>query len=231
MSTGLTPYYINCGSEPVLPIELGIPTWQILPWSEVHYTADLLAMRARQLQRQDKDLEEATLHLQRICLEKKERHDLKHGICEEELAAGSTVLLYDTRRKKDMSRKLAFKWLGLYRISDAVRDKGTYMLEEIDGSRCKKLTQRTVSTIHQAARSKAALQLVQESVYLAGCQRAVHQLIRGCKSACPRGCALTFPKASPQGIFRLFTRYYLCNMGCLQGICVSCPRADISVDK
>ncbi len=29
-STSLTPYYICCGSEPVLPIELEVPTWQIL---------------------------------------------------------------------------------------------------------------------------------------------------------------------------------------------------------
>ena len=34
-----------------------------------------------------------------------------------------------------MSRKLAFKWLSPYRISDEVRDKGTYRLEELDGSR------------------------------------------------------------------------------------------------
>lgn len=33
-----------------------------------------------------------------------------------------------------MSRKLAFKWLGRYRIADAMRDKGIYMLEEVDGS-------------------------------------------------------------------------------------------------
>ncbi len=32
-----------------------------------------------------------------------------------------------------MSRKLAFKWLGPYRISNAVKDKDTYMLEELDG--------------------------------------------------------------------------------------------------
>lgn len=134
-STGLTPYYICCGSEPVLPIELEIPTWRILPWDEVHSTADLLAMRARQLQRRDDDLEEATLHLQRMRLEGKERHDLKYGIRDEELAVGSIVLLHDTTREKDMSRKLFFKWLGPYRICDTVKDKGTYMLEELDGSR------------------------------------------------------------------------------------------------
>ena len=43
--------------------ELEIPTWQILPWNEVHSTADILAVRTRQLQRRDDDLEEATLHL------------------------------------------------------------------------------------------------------------------------------------------------------------------------
>ncbi len=66
-------------------------------------------MRARQLQRRDDDLEEATLHLQRMQLEGKERHDEKHGIRHEELAPGDVVLLHDTRRGKDMSRKLAFK--------------------------------------------------------------------------------------------------------------------------
>ena len=34
-----------------------------------------------------------------------------------------------------MSQKLSFRWLGPCRISDAVKDKGTYMLEEPDGSR------------------------------------------------------------------------------------------------
>lgn len=31
-----------------------------------------------------------------------------------------------------MSHKLTFKWLSLYRISNAVKDKSTYMLEELD---------------------------------------------------------------------------------------------------
>lgn len=34
-----------------------------------------------------------------------------------------------------MSRKLAFKLLGPYRIYNAVKEKGTYMLEELDGLR------------------------------------------------------------------------------------------------
>lgn len=134
-SASLAPYYISCGNEIVLRIELEIPTWQILHWNEVPSTSNLLAMRARQLQRRDQNLEGAILHLQRICLKGKERHNPKHGIREEKLAIERIVLLHDTRRKNDMSWKLSLKWLEPYRICDVVKDKGTYMLEELDGLR------------------------------------------------------------------------------------------------
>lgn len=42
--TGLTSYYLNCGSGPVLPIELEVSSWRILPWNLVISTADLLAI-------------------------------------------------------------------------------------------------------------------------------------------------------------------------------------------
>lgn len=92
-------------------------------------------MYACQLQRQDKNLEKATLHLQRIRFKEKERHDNKHSICVEELIVGQVVLLYNTRCKKDISWKLSFKWLGLYRICNAVKNKGTYIFEELNKSR------------------------------------------------------------------------------------------------
>ncbi len=62
-SSGLTPYYITFGNEPVFPIELEIPTWRILSWDNVHTTSDPLAICARQLHCKDNDLEEAVLHL------------------------------------------------------------------------------------------------------------------------------------------------------------------------
>ena len=68
-------------------------------------------------------------------LKGKERHDDKHSICVKELTVGQVVLLHDTRREKDMSRNMFFKWLGPYRVCDAVKDKGTYMLKEFDGFR------------------------------------------------------------------------------------------------
>ncbi len=62
-------------------------------------------------------------------------------------------------------------------------------------SGCKRLTQKTVGTIHQAARPRAALQLDQETAYLAACQRVVlyislsgaaHRLVRGAVHRTPQ---------------------------------------------
>ena len=57
--TGMTPFRLMYRHDAVLPIELDVPTWQILDWNSVKTTADLLAMQARQLQRRNEDLEEA----------------------------------------------------------------------------------------------------------------------------------------------------------------------------
>ena len=62
-----------------------------------------------------------------------EGHDLKYGIRDKELATGSIVLLHDTKREKDKSRN--FQMAGPYRICGAVKEKGTYLLEILDGSR------------------------------------------------------------------------------------------------
>lgn len=40
---------------------MDLPTWKVFPCDKVHTTADLLTMRARQLQCQDEDLKEAAL--------------------------------------------------------------------------------------------------------------------------------------------------------------------------
>jgi hypothetical protein len=56
-----------CGREHILPIELSIPTWQVLPWDEVSDTALLLAMRARQFEKRDVRLKESIAWTVRLC--------------------------------------------------------------------------------------------------------------------------------------------------------------------
>ncbi len=68
-STRLTPYYLNCKSEPVLRIKLEVSTWKILPWNQVTSIADFLAIQACQLKHKHHNLEELLSHLQRISFE------------------------------------------------------------------------------------------------------------------------------------------------------------------
>lgn len=107
-----------------------------MPWDQVHTTAELLALRARQLERRDEDLKEAILHLQRMRAEGKDIFDQNHQLREDELKAGDFVLLHDTGRFRNwvVDNKLAFRWLGPYQIQEANSLKGTYFLGELDGT-------------------------------------------------------------------------------------------------
>ena len=134
--TGVSPFRFNYGYEPIMPIEEEVPSWSFLKWRDVQSTAELLALRTLQLQRRDEDHEEARLRLRRRREEGKEYFDATHVLHAAPLQEGDLVLLHNTMRHKDMSRvqKMRFKWLGPYRIKEAIPVKGTYILEELNGA-------------------------------------------------------------------------------------------------
>lgn len=136
-TTGFTPFYILYGREAVLPIEITLPTWRVLKWDEAHTTEDLLRLRARQLQRRDEDMEEARLHQQRKRLDGKDRFDTEKSLRRGTISNGDIVLLHDAVQEidKSASTKLSYRWLGPFRISQADQTKGTYLLEELDGTK------------------------------------------------------------------------------------------------
>jgi hypothetical protein len=47
------------------------------------------------------------------------------------------VLLHDAKQEVSLSsnNKLRFRWLGLYRVTKVILLKGTYFLEEFDGTK------------------------------------------------------------------------------------------------
>ena len=65
-STGYSPHRLLYGCELTLAIELDVPTYTTLPFQQVENTEDLLALRARQFERRDQDIQEALAHLQRM---------------------------------------------------------------------------------------------------------------------------------------------------------------------
>ena len=86
-------------------MELKYPTWRILDWRGVRSTADLLAVRAKQILRRDEDLREAAMHLRRARMAGKEAFDATKQIRQEEIREGDLVLLHDAVREVDMSRR------------------------------------------------------------------------------------------------------------------------------
>ena len=133
-TTGVSPYSFNYGNDAVLPIELANPTWQVLDWERAQSTAELLALRARQLQRRDEDLEETALFMGRMRESQKELFDDGHRIRLAPFAIDDLVLLHDTKLEKSYSHKLTFRWLGPFRIAEVNAEKGTYILKELDES-------------------------------------------------------------------------------------------------
>ena len=138
-STGVTPYRLVYGYDPVLPIEQEIPSWSFLSWAEVRSRSELLAMRGLQLQRRDEDLEEIRLRQRRKREENKEAFDDRRKVRTTLIQAGDLVLLHKSAKVTDLTRenKFAARWSGPFRVKEANHLKGNYKLEELDGTEFK----------------------------------------------------------------------------------------------
>jgi hypothetical protein len=95
-----------------------------------------LALCTRQLQGQDEDLDKVRLQKQRKRIESKESFDQSRQIRQAKIREGDLVLRHNSNAEIDMSRsrKLSYKRLGLYKVQKAIPNKGTYFLEEFDGT-------------------------------------------------------------------------------------------------
>ena len=62
-STGMTPYRVVFGQECLLPVEIAMESWRVVDWLRMERAenkrAELLALRARQLERRPEDIEKA----------------------------------------------------------------------------------------------------------------------------------------------------------------------------
>jgi hypothetical protein len=67
----------------------------------------------------------------------KDLWDAEHAMQPTIIEAGHFVLVHDTQREKDVfsNRKLKYRWLGPYKVAEAIHEKGTYILQEFDGTR------------------------------------------------------------------------------------------------
>ena len=87
-----------------------------------------------QIEHQDHDIEEAVLQVQHHREENWERYNDWNQLRDTPLEEGFLVLLYNTKWETSYTNKLVFWWLSPFQICE-IRDNGSYLLKELDGTR------------------------------------------------------------------------------------------------
>ena len=109
-------------------------TWAMINWKQVHTREQLLAARAKQFERREEDLRIAAERVKSSRQANKEFFDKKRRKRKGLLKQGDMVLLYNSRLDKQWSKKLDNRWSGPYLINDHKESRGTYLLQELDGT-------------------------------------------------------------------------------------------------
>ena len=77
---GIMPLELILGQKPIMPVEQSVFSWVSLPWVDEMSREDFLALRIRQLERRDEDVQIATERMKQCRLWNKERFDKTHRL-------------------------------------------------------------------------------------------------------------------------------------------------------
>jgi transposase InsO family protein len=134
-STGLSPFYMAHGIEPVLPFDIVHATYLVPKLDKPLTTADLIAIRARQLQRRDSDLAMIAERVAKSRYQSIEQFRKEHTnrIREQNFKPGTLVLVRNIRMEKDLSAKHLPRYYGPMVVISKTK-KNSYRLGELDGS-------------------------------------------------------------------------------------------------
>lgn len=134
-STGTSPFYLLHGVHPVLPFDLLEATAMVDGFRSGMTTAELLALRIRQLEKRQEDLDRAAELLAQSRLRSKEQFEkrFRRRLFTEDHQEGDLVLVRNTTVEKSMNRKSKPRYLGPFEVVKRTPG-GSYVLKELDGS-------------------------------------------------------------------------------------------------
>lgn len=132
--TGYTPYYLLYGQNPVFGFDVADRTWSALDWYAVKDTADLLALRLKQITRREVDIGRAMDRVNENRKKAVEAHERKYAgkIQKEMWPIGTLVLVHQTWLDNQHGHKGALRWAGPYVVRRVI-DR-FYELMELDGT-------------------------------------------------------------------------------------------------
>lgn len=160
-STGLSPYQMAHGTEPLFPFDITEATWMMSPVMERMSRAELIAYRARQLEKREEDL--AEIYDRVVAARYKSIQEFQHRsekrIHDYDFQPGQLVLVKNKRYGKHDSPKWMPRYIGPMVVIKRTRG-GAYRLAEVDGA-VSRLKYAAFRLIPYYARSQTKLQVTE----------------------------------------------------------------------
>jgi hypothetical protein len=156
-STGYSPFYMAHGIEPLLPFDITLTTFLVPNLSTPLSTADLIAMRACQLQKQESDLASIHDNVLKSCFAsiRQFKHQFENTIKVTLFKPGDLVLVRNSALETDLGRKTKLHYVGPMVVIRRTHN-GSYRLAKLDGA-VSKLCYAAFHLVPYHARSRTSI--------------------------------------------------------------------------